>query len=244
MRLVTVGLAFAFTLGASGCQHPLADCGAGGCQRPIKPCVIGDIGYTPLFAYVVDRSGTPIVLATTVKVIDGPYTEIDLTSANVPWIPAAGNRGGHTYDVLVTKPFYEPVWVRGVYAPSPVFGACIGDNVPAWTPTAITVTLDLVPNAPPVRSLRLLPNLVALDSVAIYRKWQLAPSFDADATVSRDVTWRAEGDTDLVRLDQTGTVSYRTCTPNGGRVKIIATSVADSTVRGTATAVLQGHPGC
>jgi hypothetical protein len=220
-HLPSVGALFAAILALSACQEPT------GCAG---------VGYYPIQVTVRDQAGNPQALGAVVTLYDGSYREQDSTNYNPLMILAAEERGGVTYDVQVTKRYYNDVWVRGVHAPG---GGCVTRGV--WV--TVPVQLSLAAGAPAVRTVRLLPPRILLDRPPSNGTATFTPYVDANAGLSRAVRWSLSGDTGSVFFDApTGTVRYR-CLVKSGYLTLTATSVADSSVAGTAEVAVQGHPG-
>jgi len=152
---------------------------------------------------------------------------------------AAEERGGRTYDIHVTKPYYTDVWVRGVKAPG---GGCVTGHESSPTTITVPVQLTVVAGAPRVRSVYLLPQRMLLDRAPYRTSWAFTPIVDSNTGVSRAVSWRLAGDTASVTFDlATGTLTYR-CLPTSGYLTLTARSLIDSTVTGSAAISVQGHP--
>ena len=182
-----------------------------------------------------DQQGNPQALGATVILHDGTYSEQDSTDHSPLTILAAEDRGGVTYDVQVTKPYYSDAWVRGVRAPG---GGCVTRGVSVTVPVKLTIA----PGAPPVRSVHILPPHVLLDRPPAAGTGLFTPYVDVDAGLSRAVYWSIAGDTGSVIFDApTGTLTYR-CLAKSGYLTVTARSVADSMVMGSASVSVQGHP--
>ena len=188
-------------------------------------------GFDAIQVEVRDAQGHPIALGATVTLFDGAWTEVDSSIYEALAIRGAQGRNGRTYDIKVAKPHYNDVWVRGVRVSG---GACSSVTVP--------VVLTVASGAPAVRALRLLPPRMLLDRSPYNSVGNFTPYLDADANVSRDVSWRIAGDTASVDFDPvTGTMRYR-CRSTSGYLTVTARSVADSTVVASAELAIQGHP--
>lgn len=197
------------------------------------------VGYYAVRLEITDEFGEGLALGATATLTDGEYVEHDDNMNEDPrYIFAAEERGGRTYDVRVSKQYYVDGIVRGVRAPG---GGCVTGH--ESTPTTIDVPVILHPEsgAPQVRSVHLVPTRILLDRGRAL-SYAFRPYVDASWGVSRAVSWTISGDTAAVGFDApTGTVTYR-CLPTGGNLKIVARSLIDSTVSGSATIAVQGHP--
>lgn len=124
------------------------------------------------------------------------------------------------FKVRVRRPFYQDAVLASVTV---VAGQC---NVVV---TPVTVTLDLAPGAPPIRSLAVF-GAEFLSAPGAQR--QLSARFDADPSVPTTVTWRLS-DTTLARIDATGLVTAK-CTTVGGADTVTAIALADTTRKANA----------
>jgi hypothetical protein len=211
--------------------------GLAACVPITKDCA--DVGFTALMVTVRDQTGTPQALGATLTLYDGTYSETD-TNMGIDSlrIGGAGDRGNRSYDVQVTKPYYNDAWVRDVYAPGT---GCVNIGVGPMT-TTVPVTISLAPGAPPVRSLFLLPPQIELDRAPHLSALVFLPYLDHDPGVSKAVSWRITGDTASVTFDTTTGTAYYRCLKTSGYLTVTARSVVDSTVFGTAKIEVQGHP--
>jgi hypothetical protein len=225
MRSVPVILTTAICVGVAGCDLSGLD------------TVCSGLGYYALNVTIKDSAGTPQALGALVTLYDGTYQETDSTSADPVAVSAADERGGHTYDIKVTKPWYVDTWVRNVHTAG---GGCV-TNAGDVTIT-VPVTLHLAPNAPPVRSLHLVPFRLLLDRSPYRDTATFAPYLDADAGVSHDLGWRVTGDTgSVVFASANGGLTYR-CLSLSGYLTVTAFARADSSVHASAEVAVQGHP--
>lgn len=196
------------------------------------------VGYYAVQVAIRDVQGNPQALNASITLYDGTFTERDSSIYDPLTILGASERGGRTYDILVSKPYYQDVWVRGVKAPG---GGCVTGNEKASI--TVPVVLQLASNAPPVRTVRLLPPRIVLDRPPYRDTATFRTYVDANAGLSRAVFWRITGDTGSVTFDATtGKFNYR-CLARSGLIIVSALSVADSTVVGKAELAVQGHTG-
>ena len=209
------------------------------CKIPTSVGVCAGVGYYAVLVNIRDLAGNPQALGATVTLLDGAYSEVHKQLDDPLSVYAAEERGGRTYDITVTKPYYMDVSVRGVKAPG---GGCVTGHESSPTTITVPVQLTLVAGAPPVRSVYLVPQRVLLDRAPSTTSWAFAPIVDSNSGVSRAVSWRLAGDTASVTFDQTtGTLTYR-CLPKSGYLTLTARSLIDSTVTGSAAIAVQGHP--
>ena len=209
------------------------------CKIPTFGGDCAGVGYYAVLVTVRDLAGNPQALGATVTLLDGTYSEVHKQLDDPLNVYAAEERGGRTYDIQVSKPNYIDVWVRGVKAPG---GGCVTGHESSPTTNTVPVQLTLVAGAPAVRSVFLVPQRVLLDRAPYRTSWAFAPIVDANAGVSRAVSWHLVGDTASVTFDKaTGTLTYR-CLPKSGYLTLTARSLIDSTVTGSAAIAVQGHP--
>lgn len=214
----------------------LAACSAGDFTRNT---VCAGVGYVALDVVITDQYGRGQALGATVTLTDGDYSETD-SVADTLHITGAMDRGGRTYDIRVSKPYYNDVVVRGVKTRG---GGCVtGHEDPPVTST-VPVTLALVPGAPPLRAIRILPpRPVLLDRPPHSSAFTPSVTFDADPGVSRGVVWSIAGDTSFVGFDKpSGTVIYH-CSPKHAIVTLTARAVANPAIRDFIVVRTQGHP--
>jgi hypothetical protein len=196
------------------------------------------VGYFAVTVTVRDELGHPQALGATVMLQDGSYTETHAPEDSLT-VYGADDRGGRTYDIHVTKPFYNDIWVRGVRAPG---GGCVTGH--ETTPTNITVpiVLSLLPNAPPLRSIYLLPSYSPILDRGFMTGFTFATVIDASPGASRVVLWSVTGDTASAGFDPTtGRLTYR-CRPTSGSLDVTATLAAMPSLSAKANIRVQGHP--
>jgi hypothetical protein len=194
------------------------------------------ISYSAVTVPIRDTFSRPQALGATVILHDGSYQESDTSIVDSLTVRAAEDRGGRTYDIHVTKPYYNDVWVRGVRAPG---GGCVQS---APTPATVPVVMSLAPNAPTVRSIHLIPVHILLDRPPYRSAFAFTPVVDASPGTSQAVTWRLAGDTASVTFDPaSGALTYR-CLPKSGYLTIMAASVANPSVTANGDIAVQGHP--
>jgi len=200
--------------------------------------VCAGVGYYAVHVTVSDIYGRPQALGATVTLYDGSYVEVDSSPVGAAEFYAAEERGGRTYDIKVTKPWYTDVWVRGVHAPG---GGCVTDAGDATV--TVPVQLKLTAGAPRIRSLHLVPDRITMDRPPYnFYTFAFTPVIDADYGVSTAVAWRLTGDTSSVSFDPlSGTLTYK-CLPQSGYLTVRATSRVDTTLFDTAQVAVQGHP--
>ena len=175
---------------------------------------------------VRDQRGQPAAFGTTIVIQDRTFTDsVDAARAAFSEVAvAAGERRPGTYDVRLYKPGYKPVVLHGVRAP--------GDTLCRYAePSDIRdVTLELLPNAAPVRSVVVLPPTMGFGLPKLTE--QMRAIVDADPGLSTDVKW-SSSDTTVATVSSRGEVRSQ-CRTIPGEALIIATTVADPTVRGSA----------
>jgi hypothetical protein len=203
------------------------------------PTGCAGVGYSAVRVTIRDQEGNPLALGSLVTLYDGDYREQDSSIYDPLSVYGAGERGGRTYDIQVSRRYYHDSWVRGVRAPG---GGCVTGH--EGTPVTITVPVVLVPrpDAPAVRAAHVLPPHILLDRPPYTGTVTFESFVDAGSGISRAVHWRITGDTGSVAFDpSTGTLRYR-CLAKSGYITVIAQSQVDSTVIGMADVSVQGHP--
>jgi hypothetical protein len=205
-------------------------------------CKLGDrvcagVGYDALRLTIRDELGNAQALGATAILNDG--TGLDPRGLHGDSLTLQGGDDDRTYDILVTKPWYSDELVRGVH--TPYVGCYSGQGGPPPIVT-VAITLHLAAGAPAVRSVHLMPDRVTLDRFESRNSATFTPVTDVNPGVSREVRWSISGDTNSVLFERsTGKVIYK-CLPLSGYLTLIATSAADSSVFGTASVAVQGHP--
>jgi hypothetical protein len=172
---------------------------------------------------VRDPQGRPAAIGTTIVIQDGAFRDsVDGAHALSELRVGAGERRPGRYEVRLHKPGYRPVILHDVMAP--------GDEHCRYAePTDIRkVQLQLLPDAPKVRSIVVLPPGIVFsvpdDSL------QLRAVLDADPDVSHAIRWRSS-DTTVVTVSETGMLRTK-CRATNGRAVVTATSVAHPRVQG------------
>jgi hypothetical protein len=208
------------------------------CSNPLGPSGCAGVGYHALRITITDQYGDGQALGATVTLTDGSYQERDGSEFDPVTVWAAGERGGRTYDIRVSKPYYKDVVINGVKTRG---GGCVtGHEDPPVTIT-VPVTLTLAQGAPPIRSLHLVPHHILLDRTYT-ESFAFRPYVDANPGVSRAVSWTLRGDTASVTFDAaSGTLRYR-CLPKSGFLWITARSLVDPKLVDSADVAVQGHP--
>lgn len=193
------------------------------------------VGYYTVKVTIRDQLGHAQALGATVMLVDGSYSETD-SPYDTLVAYGAEERGNRTYDIHVTKPFYNEVVVRGVRAPRLGCGSSPGSS-----PILVPIVLSLAPNAPSLRSIYLVPNYSPLLDRG-QSTFTFTPIIDASPGASRVVLWSITGDTASAALDPaTGTLTYR-CRPTSGSLDVTATLAAMPSLSATQTVRVQGHP--
>jgi hypothetical protein len=211
-----------------------------GCDRgPITIC--GGVGYYAIAVTLLDDQGNPAALGATLTLDDGPYHEVDSSLYDPLQLFGAPERSGRRYDLKISKPHYQDI-VAQVNVPGGDECVSGGASI-ARNSVALRFMLSPLPNAPPVRSIRLYPPSVLLDRSPGRTAWAFTPYVDAAPGTSRAIAWSIAGDTASVGFDAvTGVVTYR-CRPTSGYLTVTARSLVDPSVFGEAKVSVQGHPG-
>ncbi|MFL5614864.1 MAG: Ig domain-containing protein [Gemmatimonadaceae bacterium] len=175
---------------------------------------------------VRDERGRPAAFGTTIVIQEGAYRDsVDGTHALSEVDVGAGERRPGTYEVRLYKPGYRPVVLHDVKAP--------GDTLCHYAkPTDIRdVTLALLPNAPPVRSIIVSPPGMGFGLPNLTE--QMHATVDADSGISTAVEW-SSSDTTVATVSPSGLLRSQ-CRTTPGEAVITATSRVDRTVRGHAS---------
>jgi hypothetical protein len=193
-------------------------------EREMVACV--GTGGPSVMVEVRDPQGHPAAFGTTIVIQEGAFRDsVDGTRRPMgPLHVGAGERRPGTYQVRLYKPGYKPVVLHNVRAP--------GDERCKYAePTDIRrVTLELLPNAPPVRSIIVMPPGMGL-GIPGYET-SMRAIVDAAPGVSQ-VVRRTSSDTTVATISPSGLLRSQ-CRRTPGEATITATSVADPRVRGTA----------
>jgi hypothetical protein len=187
---------------------------------------VGSMGDPSVMVEVRDPNGRAAALGTTIVIQDGAFKDsVDGSRAIGELHVGAGRGRPGRYEVRLYKPGYRPVVLRDVMAPA-------DDQCLYAFPSDIRkVTLELLPDAPKVRSIVVSPPGVVLGR----SDWEkrLRAIVDAEPGVSDAVRWTSS-DTTVATISATG-VLRSTCRATTGRAVITATSVADARIRGHAS---------
>jgi hypothetical protein len=179
-----------------------------------------DIGGPSVIVEVRDPKGRPAAIGTTIVIQDGAFKDSVVGRALDELRVGAGNRRPGRYEVRLYKPGYRPVVLRDVMAP--------GDECRHAQPTVRRVSLELLADAPTVRSIVVLPRSMEFG----FWEEQMRAVVDADDRVSNAVRWTSS-DTTVATISATG-VLRTACRATSGTAVITATSIADPSVRGQA----------
>jgi hypothetical protein len=183
-------------------------------------------GGPSVMVEVRDPKGRPAATGTTIVIQDGAFKDsVDGSRPRSDLHVGAGERRPGRYQVRLYKAGYKPVILQNVMAP--------GDEYCRYAePTDVRkVTLELLPNAPKVRSIVVSPPGMGFgipdDSL------QLDAVVDADPDVTHDIRWTSS-DTTVATVSATGVLRTK-CRATTGDAVITATSMADPRVRGQAS---------
>lgn len=180
---------------------------------PEEAAICPLVAFPGILAEIRDDGGRPAARAALLQVADGSYRD----SATGTWdslkVGAAMNRAGR-YDIQVSRPGYATVSRSNVRVPG---GPC-GANKPVIVP----LTLKLLPNAPPVRSVTVIPPRAGFG-----RGYgtQYFAFVDAAPGLDQGVTWSLV-DTSLATLTPQGQLTVK-CNAPLRETDVIARSIAD-----------------
>ena len=194
------------------------------------------VGYPLLTVEIRDAQGRAQAAGSTVTIVAGEARYPQLLRDDSLRTTYYQTAGASVVDVVVSKPYYQEVVVKGVKVGA---NSCLkADN----RPVTLQVVLALAPNAPAVRAVHVLPARVLLDRAPYTTTYTFTALVDANPGVSTAVRWRLDGDSSGVELDaQTGTVRYR-CQRPSTYPTLQAVALADTLVVGTAAVATPGHP--
>ena len=177
-----------------------------------------DIGWYPVAVEVRDADGEPTAIGATATLTKGGYRATGLGFGD-PLRLTVGDSVGGTFDLEVTKPYYDAATVESIEVVTDECG--IGETV------TVAVTLALQADAPPVRQVVVQPYGIGLGSG--YSSQETA-YVEADSGVSKEVVWRSE-DESVATVTADGVITG-VCRDTPGETLITATSVADSSKSG------------
>ena len=189
-----------------------------------KVCV--GTGGPSVMVEVRDPKGRPAAIGTTIVIQDGAFKDsVDGAHPHSELHVGAGERRPGRYEVRLYKPGYRAVVLRDVIAS--------GDEACQYAePSDVRkVTLELLPDAPNVRSVVVLPPGMGFGLPKL--ELQLRAVVDADSGVSTAVRW-ASSDTTVATISATGLLRSA-CRALTGNAVITATSLVDPHVRGQAS---------
>ncbi|MEW5926143.1 MAG: Ig-like domain-containing protein [Gemmatimonadota bacterium] len=193
--------------------------------RPEEMVACAGTGGPSVVVEVRDAEGRPAAIGTTIVIQEGEFRDsVPGTRAWDELRVGAGERRPGTYEVRLYKPGYQPAVLRGVRAPPTGNPRC---NY-AEPSDVRRVTLRPLPDAPPVRSVVVLPPSAGLGAPGI--EVPMTAVVDAAPGVSRAVRW-SSSDTTVATVTPDGIVRSR-CRRTPGEATITATSVAEPRVRG------------
>ena len=194
---------------------------AAACDPTPSAVVCLSIGGPSIVVTVRTANGSPAAFGATLVIRDGAFADTAGPIYDDLHLGAGDRRPG-VYDVTVTKPWYQPVFVPHVVAAG---GPCGVES-----PATLEVTLVLLPGAPPVRSV-----VVASPDMAFFAAGltaQMSTHVDADVGIDTSVTWQIS-DSTVASLSPTGWLRSQ-CRTATGSATIEARSVVDSSKVGYA----------
>jgi hypothetical protein len=208
-----------FAAAGIGTALIVAACSGGGPPGCASLGPPGTLALVPgIDLQVRDPYGQGQAIGTTAVVTGGSRETLPPRVADTLNIYAAYDVTG-TFTVTLSRPYYQDRTIANV--------TVVPDGCLVKT-TAVPVTLQLVPGAPPLRALAVAGGAYLGDPRA---QAHLIAHFDADPGVSRAVTWQVN-DTTLATIDVNGVATAK-CPNPGGTLTVTATSVADPTISGS-----------
>jgi hypothetical protein len=201
--------ALSLAVATAACIGPFDDNG---------PCAL--VGFPAVAVVIRDDFGRPAAIGAKLVVRDGDFADSAVGEYDPLRLGTADNRAGK-YAVRVSRPWYGDVAVQNVKVS--------GDHCGAKATVFVPVTLHLVANAPPVRSVAVIPPRAYYSLGGLILDYQAY--VDANPGIDTGVTWTID-DTLYATLTPTGRLVTKCLNPNSGDVVVAATSNVDSTVRG------------
>jgi len=168
---------------------------------------------------VTDQLGRPAALGARLLVQDGPYLDSAFGEYDRLVIGAAENRAG-TYSLVLTRPGYHNVGIPQVDV--------VGDACGAIRTVTLSTSLSLLPGAPAVRNVVVIPPRVGLGLAGLQTQYR--GYVDAAPGVDTTVTWSIS-DTAVAQISASG-LAVAKCRTRWGAATVVARSTADTTVRG------------
>lgn len=206
-------------------------------EIPVEAVIIEEESYAcaavawfPVAAEIRDTKGRPAALGASVTLKKVGYEE---TAAGFgdPLKVYVGESVGGTFDVEVSKPFYDGAKVKNVTVPTDTCG--YGETV------TVEVTLALQKDAPPVRQVVVAPYGIGLGGGYSVQETAYV---EADPGVSKAVSWRSE-DERVATVSADGTITG-VCRDVPGETFVTATSLADPSQKGSiSVGVFAAQPG-
>ncbi len=184
-----------------------------------------DVGGPSVLVEVRDVNRRPAAAGATLEIREKSFRNKSGGSGDGLHLGAGDGRPG-IYEGRVTKPWYKPVTIHAIQAPA--------DTVCHYAvPTDIRkVTLELLPNAPPVRQVLIGSGSWSL-GVPDRPEGPIHAFVDADPGVSTEVMWSST-DTTVVKVLQTGVIIPQ-CRRGRGIARVIARSVVNPQAMGSIT---------
>ncbi len=189
-------------------------------EIPVAAVIIEEEGYacalpgwSSIVAEVRDAEAQPTAIGATVTITKEGY-EASSVGFGDPLQVYVGDSEGGTFDVKVTKPYYDGATVEDVEVVTDECG--YGDTV------TVEVTLTLQPDAPPVRQVVVSPSDIGLGGGYSIQETAYV---EADPSVLKEVVWSSD-DESVATVSADGTITG-VCRDTYGETLITATSVAD-----------------
>jgi hypothetical protein len=225
-RSLLLSVCAAFSVVAFSACDRHADADTDSCFDMSAP---GVVVYLPgIDVLIRDRYGRGQALGATVIVRRGGDS-LETRGQDTLHVRAGYTTAG-TFSIHVRKPFYRDTVLSNVIVRS---GDC------AVLVTEVPLTLQLEPNAPPMRSIAIVGTGFL---VVPGEQRQLEARIDADPGVDTSVSWTLS-DTTLAGIDAAGVVTAR-CSLTGGIETVRAIAIADTTLQATAQFGVQKQASC
>ena len=193
-------------------------------------------GVAPGSAFNVitrDQFGTGQALGAVVVFHDDSSGHADTTSRLDDTLSDYGGVQNRYYDIQVSKRYYTDGWARHVITYPDGCGLGL---------SRVTVTIQLIPGSPAIRTMNMLPQAFWLDPAEDQPTLTFRPFIDADPGVSRAVRWTITGDSTAATFDPVAALLTYHCQPLTTHTTFTATLLADTTLVASSLVTVQGHP--
>jgi hypothetical protein len=222
-RFLRAGVLLSATLCLAACGELLGN-HVSGCN----------VGPGPAFNVITrDQNGTGQALGALVVFHDDSTSHADSAYRTDDTLSDYGGVQNRRYDIKVSKRYYADGWAIDAITHSDNCG--LGQ-------TRLTISIALLPGAPAIRSMTMLPSAFYLDPGEDDSTLTFRPFIDANLGISHAVRWTITGDSTAATFDPvTATLTYH-CQPLTTHMVFKATLLADTTFSDSSRITVVGHP--